>query len=206
MAGVVTARGPEVGEVVAAGQMIVQIAQAGAIDAIFDVPAPVKDAATRTSTIWVSLVSDPGIRAKGTVREVSPRADPVTGTFRVRVGDCQCAAGDAAGQHRAGQSAADVAAGHHVADSGAGAGQGRHRGVGGRPQDQDRVAATGRRSAAATPMRCGSSRGWPPAISLSRQACRCCARVRRSACSGRRNDRTQICPNGRCRSARWSSF
>jgi RND family efflux transporter MFP subunit len=85
-AGVVTARGPEVGEVVAAGQMIVQIAQAGAVDAIFDVPAPVKDAASRTSAIWVSLVSDPGIRARGTVREVSPRADPVTGTFRVRVG------------------------------------------------------------------------------------------------------------------------
>lgn len=86
VAGVVTARGPEVGEVVAAGQMIVQIAQAGAIDAIFDVAAPVKDAATRSSAIWVSLVSDPGIRAKGTVREVSPRADPVTGTFRVRIG------------------------------------------------------------------------------------------------------------------------
>jgi RND family efflux transporter MFP subunit len=86
VAGVVTARGPEVGEVVAAGQMIVQVAQAGATDAIFDVAAPVKDAASRTDTIWVSLVSDPGIRARGTVREVSPRADPVTGTFRVRVG------------------------------------------------------------------------------------------------------------------------
>jgi RND family efflux transporter MFP subunit len=85
-AGVVTARGPEVGEVVAAGQMIVQVAQAGAVDAIFDVPAQIKNAATTNSTIWVSLVSDPGIRARGTVREVSPRADPVTGTFRVRIG------------------------------------------------------------------------------------------------------------------------
>jgi len=84
-AGVVTARGPEVGEVVAAGQMIVQIAQAGAVEAIFDVPAPIKDSATRTSTIWVALTSNPGIRARGVVREVSPRADPVTGTFRVRI-------------------------------------------------------------------------------------------------------------------------
>jgi RND family efflux transporter MFP subunit len=85
VAGVVTARGPEVGEVVAAGQMIVQIAQAGAVDAIFDVPAQTKNSASWGSTIWVSLVSDPGIRARGTVREVSPRADPVTGTFRVRI-------------------------------------------------------------------------------------------------------------------------
>jgi RND family efflux transporter MFP subunit len=85
VAGVVTARGPEVGEVVAAGQMIVQIAQAGAVDAVFDVPALAKDTLTRTSTIWVALLSDPGIRAKGTVRELSPRADPVTGTFRIRI-------------------------------------------------------------------------------------------------------------------------
>jgi RND family efflux transporter MFP subunit len=83
--GVVTARGPEVGEVVAAGQMIVQIAQAGATDAVFDVPAIAKNTLTRGSTISVGLLSDPGIRAKGIVRELSPRADPVTGTFRIRV-------------------------------------------------------------------------------------------------------------------------
>ena len=83
--GVVTARGPEVGEVVSAGQMIVQIAQTGAMDAIFDVPAQIKDSASRSSVIWVSLTSDPGVRARGTVREVAPRADPVTGTFRVRI-------------------------------------------------------------------------------------------------------------------------
>jgi RND family efflux transporter MFP subunit len=84
--GVVTARGPEVGEVVAAGQMIVQIAQAGAVDAVFDVPAQAKNSLMRNTTIWVSLLSDPGIRAKGVVRELSPRADPVTGTFRIRIG------------------------------------------------------------------------------------------------------------------------
>lgn len=86
VAGVVTARGPEVGEVVAAGQMIVQIAQAGAIDAVFDVPALAKNSLARNTEIWVALLSDPGIRAKGVVRELSPRADPVTGTFRIRIG------------------------------------------------------------------------------------------------------------------------
>lgn len=83
--GVVTSRGAEPGEVVSAGRMIVQIAQAGALDAVFDVPAQIKDSASRNSVIEVSLTSDPSVKATGRVREVSPRADPVTGTFQVRV-------------------------------------------------------------------------------------------------------------------------
>lgn len=85
VAGVVTARGPEPGEVVAAGRMIVQIARDGAVDAVFDVPAQVKDSAPKSPDIEVSLTSDPSVKAVGRVREVSPRADPVTGTFAVRV-------------------------------------------------------------------------------------------------------------------------
>jgi RND family efflux transporter MFP subunit len=85
VAGVVTARGPEPGEVVGAGRMIVQIARDGAVDAVFDVPAQVKDSAPRHPQIEVALTSDPNVRAAGKVREVSPRADPVTGTFQVRV-------------------------------------------------------------------------------------------------------------------------
>lgn len=84
-AGVVTARGAEPGEVVGAGSMVVQVAREGARDAVFDVPAQVKDSAARKMGITVSLVDDPKITATGTVREVSPRADPVTGTFAVRV-------------------------------------------------------------------------------------------------------------------------
>lgn len=83
--GVVTARGAEVGEVVSAGRMIVQIAQAGARDAVFDVPAQVKDGGSRNTPISVWLTSDPDVKAEGRVREVAPRADPVTGTFQVRV-------------------------------------------------------------------------------------------------------------------------
>ena len=48
-------------------------------------PARVKDASQLNGTFTISLVSDPKVTASGTVREVSPRADPVTGTFRVRV-------------------------------------------------------------------------------------------------------------------------
>jgi RND family efflux transporter MFP subunit len=78
VAGVVTAVGPEPGEVV-------EVARDGARDAVFDVPARVKDAAPSQPRIAVALTADPKVTATGTVREVAPRADPITGTFRVRV-------------------------------------------------------------------------------------------------------------------------
>jgi RND family efflux transporter MFP subunit len=84
--GVVTAQGAEPGEVVGAGRMIVQIAREDSRDAVFDVPARIKDNAIGNSGITVVLALDPKVTATGRVREVSPRADPVTGTFRVRVG------------------------------------------------------------------------------------------------------------------------
>ncbi len=84
VAGVVTAQGAEPGEVVGAGRMIVQVAREGGRDAAFDVPARVKDATTANADINVMLTADPKVTATGVVREVSPRADPVTGTFRVK--------------------------------------------------------------------------------------------------------------------------
>lgn len=85
IAGVVTARGPEAGEMVSPGRMVIQVAREGARDAVFDVPARIKDNAPKNADITVTLSSDPKITAAGKVREVSPRADPVTGTFAVRV-------------------------------------------------------------------------------------------------------------------------
>ena len=85
VAGVVTAQGAEPGEVVGAGRMIIQVAQEGGRDAVFDVPARVKDRTPPNAEIRVELTVDPDVAAVGRVREVSPRADPVTGTFRVRV-------------------------------------------------------------------------------------------------------------------------
>jgi RND family efflux transporter MFP subunit len=84
--GVVTARGAEPGEVVQPGRMIVQVAREGGRDAVFDVPPALKDQAPADPEIEVALTMDPEVRATGRVREVSPQADPVTGTFRVRVG------------------------------------------------------------------------------------------------------------------------
>jgi len=49
------------------------------------VPAQVKDVTPQNPRITVALSSDPTVVAEGQVREVSPRADPVTGTFAIRV-------------------------------------------------------------------------------------------------------------------------
>ncbi len=85
-AGVVTARGAEPGEVVAAGRMVVTIAREGGRDALFNVPARVKEQAPADPEVSVVLTSNPSVRATGRVREISPQADPVTRTFEVRVG------------------------------------------------------------------------------------------------------------------------
>ena len=44
-----------------------------------------KDSVPKHPDIRVALSDDPQVTAAGRVREVSPRADPVTGTFAVRV-------------------------------------------------------------------------------------------------------------------------
>lgn len=84
--GAVTAVGAEPGEVVQAGRMIVQVARADGRDAVFSVPANIKDSAPANPTIDVALTMDPSVTAVGRVREVAPRADPVTGTWQVRIG------------------------------------------------------------------------------------------------------------------------
>ena len=84
--GVVTARGAEPGEVVQPGRMIARIARDDGRDAVFDVPANVIQSAPRNPQVRVALSIDPGVTADGRVREIAPRADPVTGTFRVKVG------------------------------------------------------------------------------------------------------------------------
>lgn len=83
--GIVTSRGADPGEVVAAGQMIVTLARKGGRDAVFDVSERLIQAAPRDPEVTVALSTDPSITARGRVREVSPQADPVTRTFEVKV-------------------------------------------------------------------------------------------------------------------------
>lgn len=84
--GTVTARRAEPGEVVAPGQPIIQLAREGGRDAVFNVPARIIETAPADAEVVVTLSSDPKVRTTGRVREVSPQADPVTRTFKVRIG------------------------------------------------------------------------------------------------------------------------
>ena len=86
VAGVVTLKGAEPGEVVQAGQMVVQVAQKGGKDAVFNVPAALMRVSPKNPTVTVALADDPRITTIGHVREVSPQADPATGTYVVKVG------------------------------------------------------------------------------------------------------------------------
>lgn len=85
VAGSITARAAEAGEVVQAGQTIFQVARQDGRDAVFDVPAQVIRSAPPDPKIVVSLTDDPAVTATGKVRQVDPQADPITRTFRVRV-------------------------------------------------------------------------------------------------------------------------
>jgi RND family efflux transporter MFP subunit len=83
---VVTARGAEPGEVVQAGQMIVTLARSDGRDAVFNVPARLIQAAPQDITVDITMASDPSVSVTGHIREIAPEADPVTGTFEVKVG------------------------------------------------------------------------------------------------------------------------
>lgn len=85
-AGAVTATGAESGEMVHAGQMVVQLAYEGARDAVFDVPESIIRTGPRDPLVTVALTNDPRVTASGRVREVAPQADSATRTFQVKVG------------------------------------------------------------------------------------------------------------------------
>ncbi len=84
VSGVVTAVSAEVGQVVAAGTPVVQIAQDGPRDVVFSVPedkvALIKQGSKVDVRVWASKT-----QVEGTVREVAASADPVTRTFTVKV-------------------------------------------------------------------------------------------------------------------------
>jgi RND family efflux transporter MFP subunit len=85
--GTVVAIGAEPGEVLSPGRMVVQIARDEGLDAVIDVPAGIIGEQPELSAeITVALSQNPAVTARGRIREVAPRADAVTGTFRVRIG------------------------------------------------------------------------------------------------------------------------
>jgi membrane fusion protein, multidrug efflux system len=84
--GAVTAAGAEPGEVVEAGQMIVQLAGQGELDAVFDIPEQLIRTGPRDPVVDLTLSDDSRVRATGYVRQVAPQADSATRTFQVKVG------------------------------------------------------------------------------------------------------------------------
>lgn len=84
--GIVTRVGAEPGEVVAAGRMILQLARRDGRDAVFEIPAELARRLAPGTPVRVALSGEAGAEAAGRVREIAPQADPVTRTFRIRVG------------------------------------------------------------------------------------------------------------------------
>ncbi len=84
IAGVITARHVEAGQVVQAAQPVFTLAQDGPRDAVFNVFEALLAAEPAGNTIELALVSDPRVTATARVSEVSPTVDPSAGTVRVK--------------------------------------------------------------------------------------------------------------------------
>jgi RND family efflux transporter MFP subunit len=84
-AGVVTAIGAEVGQVVSPGQTVVTIARPDVREAVVDIgedfPLPLEVGLPFT----VALQLLPAVQVRGTIREIAPQADAVTRLRRVRI-------------------------------------------------------------------------------------------------------------------------
>jgi RND family efflux transporter MFP subunit len=82
---VVTAIDAEVGQVVAAGQSVIRLAQTGEKEVLIGIPEQQLAALKGATAISVRLWSG-GAPIKGRLRELSPVADPATRTFPARIG------------------------------------------------------------------------------------------------------------------------
>lgn len=86
VAGIVTSRSFEVGQVVQSGQTVLVLAQDGPRDAVFNVYESLTAQPPSGETVAVALQADPAVKTTGTVREISPTVDPASGTVRVKIG------------------------------------------------------------------------------------------------------------------------
>lgn len=86
VAGIVTARNAEVGQVVQAGQTVFVVALDGPRDAVFDIHESLLTEPPSKKRIHLALQSDPSVETWGEVREISPSVDQSSGTIRVKVG------------------------------------------------------------------------------------------------------------------------
>ncbi len=85
-AGVVTAIGAEPGAVVGAGQSIVTLADPAARDLVIDVPESLIGTISSGTRFTIAPQLAPEASMTGTVREIAPQANPVTRSWRVKIG------------------------------------------------------------------------------------------------------------------------
>jgi membrane fusion protein, multidrug efflux system len=83
--GVVTATGADPGQVVEAGQMVLEISRDAEREAVFAVAGEDVARAAVGMPVKVWLQAQPGVAVTGSIREISPVADSATGTYRVKV-------------------------------------------------------------------------------------------------------------------------
>jgi RND family efflux transporter MFP subunit len=83
--GVVTRVGANVGQVVQAGEMVVQLSSFDARDGVFSVSVLNIALAKVGMNVNVWLQAKPDVKTTGQVREIAPNADPITGTYTVKV-------------------------------------------------------------------------------------------------------------------------
>lgn len=83
--GVVTQTGANVGQVVQAGEMVVQLSSFADRDGVFAISVVYVAAAKVGMPVKVWLQAKPTEIVQGVVREIAPNADPITGTYTVKV-------------------------------------------------------------------------------------------------------------------------
>ncbi len=84
-AGVITAVGADVGQVVSPGQSVVTVARPDIREAVVDIGPDFPVPLAAGLPFIVSLQLLPGVEVEGVIREIAPQADPVTRTRRVRI-------------------------------------------------------------------------------------------------------------------------
>jgi multidrug efflux system membrane fusion protein len=84
-AGVIGLITAEVGQVVAAGQTVMRLARADTLEVAISIPEARMPDVRSLGAAEISLWAEPQARYAGTLRELSPVADPVTRTYAARV-------------------------------------------------------------------------------------------------------------------------
>lgn len=83
--GVVTALSAEVGQVVSAGQVVAVLVQEGEREIEISIPESQIESLRNAKQIKISFWALPSVNLAGKVREISPMADAVTRTYKVRI-------------------------------------------------------------------------------------------------------------------------